>query len=62
MRLMATAAPVEESRLGTVDRYEQIFSHVAHDGILTSGVYKATAPDVAFPQEKSHFAEPDCAE
>jgi len=30
--------------------------------IFTSGVYKATAPDVAFPQEKPHFAEPGCAE
>jgi hypothetical protein len=30
--------------------------------IFTSGVYRATAPDVAFPQEKPHFAEPDCAE
>jgi hypothetical protein len=30
--------------------------------IFTSGVYKATAPDVAFPQEKPHFAETDCAE
>jgi hypothetical protein len=29
---------------------------------FTSGVYKATAPDAAFPQEKPHFAEPDCTE
>jgi hypothetical protein len=30
--------------------------------IFTSGVYKATAPDAAFPQEKTHFAETGCAE
>jgi hypothetical protein len=30
--------------------------------IFTSGVYKATALDAAFPQEKPHFPEPDCAE
>jgi len=30
--------------------------------IFTSGVYKATVSDAAFPQEKPHFAEPDCAE
>jgi hypothetical protein len=30
--------------------------------IFTSGAYGATAPDVAFPQEKPHFAELDCAE
>jgi hypothetical protein len=30
--------------------------------IFTSGVYRATAPDVAFPQEKPHFAELDCAD
>jgi hypothetical protein len=30
--------------------------------IFTSGVYRATTPDVAFPQEKPHFAELDCAE
>ena len=24
---------------------------------FTSGAYKATAPDAAFPQEKTHFAE-----
>jgi hypothetical protein len=30
--------------------------------IFTSGVYNATAPDVAFPQEKPQFAETDCAE
>jgi folate-binding protein YgfZ len=30
--------------------------------IFASGVYRATASDVAFPQEKPHFAEPDCAE
>ena len=31
-------------------------------GIFTSGAYRATAPGVAFPQGKPHFAEPDCAE
>ena len=30
--------------------------------IFTSGVYRATTPDVAFPQEKPHFAALDCAE
>jgi hypothetical protein len=30
--------------------------------IFTSGVYKAAAPDAPFPQEKTHFAEPDPAE
>jgi hypothetical protein len=30
--------------------------------IFTSGVYRATVPDVAFPQEKPHIAELDCAE
>ena len=30
--------------------------------IFTSGVYRATAPNVAFPQEKPHIAELDCAE
>jgi hypothetical protein len=30
--------------------------------IFTSGVYKATALDAAFPHEKPHFPEPDCAE
>jgi hypothetical protein len=34
----------------------------AHYSIFTSGVYKATALDAAFPQEKPHFPEPDCAE
>jgi hypothetical protein len=37
------------------------YGHI-HYSIFTSGVYKATAPDVAFPQEKPHFAETDCAE
>jgi hypothetical protein len=30
--------------------------------IFTSGAYRATAPDVAFPQEKPHFAALACAE
>ena len=29
---------------------------------FTSGVYRATTPDVAFPQEKPHFAALECAE
>jgi hypothetical protein len=33
-----------------------------HYSIFTSGIYKATALDAAFPQEKPHFPEPDCAE
>jgi hypothetical protein len=33
-----------------------------HYSIFTSGVYKATAPDAAFPQEKTLFAETTCAE
>jgi hypothetical protein len=33
-----------------------------HYSIFTSGAYRATAPDVAFPQEKPHSAELDCAE
>jgi hypothetical protein len=39
-----------------------MFSHVADNSIFTSGVYKATAPGAAFPQEKSHFNEAGCAE
>jgi hypothetical protein len=30
--------------------------------IFTSGVYRATSPGAAFPQEKSHFAALACAE
>jgi hypothetical protein len=33
-----------------------------HYSIFTSGVYKTTALDAAFPHEKPHFPEPDCAE
>jgi hypothetical protein len=31
-------------------------------GIFTSGAYGATAPDAAFPQEKTHFAVLSCSE
>jgi len=31
-------------------------------GIFTSGVYRATVLDAAFPQEKTHFATFACAE
>jgi hypothetical protein len=30
-----------------------------HHSVFTSGAYSATTPDVAFPQEKPHFAELD---
>jgi hypothetical protein len=29
---------------------------------FSSGAYRATAPDVAFPQEKPHFVALACAE
>jgi hypothetical protein len=41
---------------------EYFASTLRHYSIFTSGVYKATALDAAFPQEKPHFPEPDCAE
>jgi hypothetical protein len=37
-------------------------SEQAGYSIFTSGAYKATTPGVAFPQEKLHFAELECAE
>jgi hypothetical protein len=30
--------------------------------VFTSGPYKATAPNAAFPQEKPHFAALSCSE
>jgi hypothetical protein len=37
-------------------------SRQADYSIFTSGAYRATAPDAAFPQEKPHFATPSCSE
>ena len=30
--------------------------------VFTSGAYRATAPNAAFPQEKPHFAALSCSE
>jgi hypothetical protein len=50
-------------RASLPERDGTVFHNVtAHYSIFTSGVYKATAPDAAFPQEKTHFAETTCAE
>ena len=48
------------SLVGEADEETSEFS--AAYSIFTSGVYRATAPNAAFPQEKPHFAALSCSE